>query len=280
VSENELGMFLRQRREALTPAEAGLPGGSRRRTSGLRRAEVAMLAGVSVEYLTRLEQGRDRRPSAPILSAIAETLQLSISERTRLYYLAKGADTGFNCKGQIPPGHTVRPAVQAILDRLDPAPAILLNRLTDILACTDGYQRLAAPAGLLHGNPPNLARYVFTDPRARSVFPDWDHVADEQVATLKRGPFRADRHVAAIADELTVSAGAEFEPRVATIPGLPKHNGVLRLTHPEAGELRLSYETLDLIDDDQRLIVYVPADSATSAALDRLTIPRPRLVSG
>src|SRR5487761_481343 len=113
MSANELGMLLRLRREAITPAEAGLPAGPRRRTTGLRRVEVAMLAGVSVEYLTRLEQGRDRRPSAQVLSALAEALQLTLSERTRLYHLAKAADTSFNCKGHTPPRDTVRPTVQA-----------------------------------------------------------------------------------------------------------------------------------------------------------------------
>jgi transcriptional regulator with XRE-family HTH domain len=182
VSDNELGMFLRRRREALAPATAGLPAGPRRRTSGLRRAEVAMLAGVSVEYLIRLEQGRDRRPSIQVLSALADALQLGLSERTRLYYLAKSADTGFNCKGPTPPGREVRPTMRALLGQLEPAPAMLVNRVSDILACTDGYRRLAEPIGLLDGTPPNLARYVFTDPRARSAYSHWDHIADEHCA--------------------------------------------------------------------------------------------------
>lgn len=273
-------MLLRQRREALIPAEAGLPAGPRRRTSGLRRAEVAMLAGVSVEYLTRLEQGRDRHPSAQVLSALADTLQLTVGERTRLYHLAKAAAApGFNCKGRTPPGRAIRPAVQALLDQLEPAPAVLINRLSDILACTAGYQRLAVPVGALEGTPPNLARFVFTDPRARSAYPDWDHIADETVAALKRGPFRADRHIAALADELTISAGDDFARRAATVPGLPKPNGIIRLAHPQAGELRLSYETFELPDDDQRLIVHLPADPATSAGLDRLNSHPPRALA-
>jgi transcriptional regulator with XRE-family HTH domain len=283
MSANELGMLLRLRREAITPAEAGLPAGPRRRTSGLRRAEVAMLAGVSVEYLTRLEQGRDRRPSIQVLSALAEALQLTVSERTRLYHLAKAADPGFNCMGNTPPGNTVRPTAQALLDRLEPTPAVLLNRLSDALAYTAGYQLLMAPIGLLDGTPPNLARFVFTDPRARSAYPDWEHVADEQVAALKRGPFRADRHIAMLAEELAITAGEDFARRASAIPGLPKPSGILRLAHPQAGELHLSYETLELPDDDQQLVVHLPADAAASAALDRLNSHRPRalgLVSG
>lgn len=272
MSDNELGMFLRLRREAVTPAEVGLPTGPRRRTPGLRRAELATLAGVSVEYVTRLEQGRDRRPSAQVISALADALRLTTAERVHLHRLTKGAEPGFSCRGDVGPARTVRPTVRALLDRLEPAPAVLLNRLGDILAHTAGYERLAGPIGLLDGSEPNLARFVFTDPRARTAYPDWAHVADEQVAALKQGPFRADPHVAHLADELTVITGDAFSERVATLPGLPRSSGVTRLRHPEVGELRLAYETLELpADDDQRLIVHLPADDATSAALDRLT---------
>jgi transcriptional regulator with XRE-family HTH domain len=277
VSDNELGTFLRTRREELTPAEAGLPAGPRRRTPGLRRAEVAMLAGVSVEYLTRLEQGRDRHPSAPVLSALAGTLRLTTSERVHLYRLAKGADTGFTCRADATPGRVVRPTVRRMLGLLEPAASVLLNGVTDLLDWTTGYEQLMGPTGLLRGTPPNLARYVFTDPRARAAYPDWDRVADEQVAALKRGPFRADRHVAALADELAVTAGEEFTSRAGTVPGLPAASGVTRLAHPSAGELRLAFETLDLAaDDDLRLVVYLPADDATSAALGRLVRSGPR----
>ncbi|MDT0342470.1 helix-turn-helix domain-containing protein [Streptomyces litchfieldiae] len=272
--DNELGLFLRSRRESVTPAEVGLPAGTRRRTPGLRRSELATLAGVSVEYVTRLEQGRDRHPSAGVLSTLADVLRLTLNERVHVYRLAKAAD-GFSCMGSSapPPERTVRPSVRSILARLEPAPAVVLNRLSEVLAHTDGYTRLAAPLGLLDGEPPSLARFVFTDERAREVYPDWDHVANEQVAALKDGPFRRDQHVAALADELSLTAGAEFTGRVASVPGLPRPNGVTRLRHPEAGELRLAYETLDLTSDDQRIVVQLPADDATAAALDRLTMP-------
>ena len=270
--DNELGMFLRNRREAVTPAEVGLPAGGRRRTPGLRRAELATLAGVSVEYLTRLEQGRDRRPSAPVLSALADVLRLSLSERVHLYRLTKAVE-GFSCTGGAPPPpvRAVRPTVAALLAHLEPAPAVLVNRLSEVIAHTEGYARLMGPLGLLDGAPPNLARFVFTDDRARTVFPDWEHVADQQVAALKQGPFRGDAHMAALADELTVAAGAAFAGRVATVPGLPRPSGVTRFVHPEAGELRLAYETLDLAADDQRVLVHLPADDATAAAVDRLS---------
>ncbi|GAB7106980.1 helix-turn-helix transcriptional regulator [Streptomyces phaeofaciens JCM 4814] len=276
MSDNELGLFLRLRREAVTPAEVGLPTGPRRRTPGLRRAELATLAGVSVEYVTRLEQGRDRRPSAQVLAALADALLLSPGERVHLHRLVKGADPGFSCRGGAGPNRSVRPTVRALLEGLEPAPAVLVNRLSEILACTDGYRRLAEPLGLLDGARPSLARFVFTDPRARSVYPDWNTVADEQVAALKQGPGQADVHVGALMDELTVSSGEPFAGRLRTLPGLPRANGVVRMVHPEAGEMRLAYETLDLpTDDDQQLVVHLPADDASAAVLDRLTGRRP-----
>ncbi|MEU0391441.1 helix-turn-helix transcriptional regulator [Streptomyces sp. NPDC006208] len=284
MSDNELGLFLRTRREAVTPADVGLPTGPRRRTPGLRRSELATLAGVSVEYVTRLEQGRDRRPSAPVLAALADALRLTPGERVHLHRITKAAEGGFSCMGAAIPSRTVRPTVRALIDSLEPAPSVLLNRLGEILAWTEGYERLARPIGLLDGTPPNLARFVFLDERAKAACPDWDQVADEQVAALKQGPFRADQQVALLADELTLMAGAAFADRAEALPGLPKANGITRLVHPQAGELRLAYETLELpADDDQRLVVHLPADDLTAAALDRLQGRRPgalRAVSG
>ncbi|MFF3286525.1 helix-turn-helix domain-containing protein [Streptomyces sp. NPDC003023] len=276
MSDNELGLFLRTRREAVSPADVGLPAGPRRRTPGLRRSELATLAGVSVEYVTRLEQGRDRRPSASVLSALADALRLTPGERIHMHRLTKAGDGQFNCMGAAAPMRDVRPTVLALLDRLEPTPAVLVNRVGELLAWTQGYERLARPLGLLDGTPPNLARFVLTDERARAVYPDWERVADEQVVSLKQGPFRSDPHIAALADELTVTAGAAFTDRVETLPGLPRPSGVTRVSHPQAGELRLDYETLDLpADDDQRLLIHLPADASTSAALDALAGRRP-----
>ncbi|MEU8662253.1 helix-turn-helix transcriptional regulator [Actinoplanes philippinensis] len=282
VDDNELGLFLRTRREAITPDEVGLPAGPRRRAPGLRRSEVAALARVSVEYLTRLEQGRDRRPSPQVLAALAGALKLSAGERAHLLRLTKVSDPAYNCLGgDTLPARTVRPTVRSLLDRLDPTPAALLNRLSDILAHTAGYERLMGPIGLLDGVQPNVARFVLTDERARVAYPDWEHVADEEVAALKQGPFRADPHIAAFADDLTVTAGEVFTRRVETVPGLPGASGVLRLVHPLAGHLRLDYEVMDLAaDDDQRLVVLLPADLETTAALDRLAAPPVHLLAG
>jgi transcriptional regulator with XRE-family HTH domain len=287
VSDNELGMFLRARREAISPAEVGLPEGPRRRTPGLRRSELATLAGVSVEYLTRIEQGRDRHPSAQILGALADALRLSAGERQLLVRTAKasGAMNGVGpCPAAEPPAQSVRPTVRALLNGLEPAPAVLLNRLSDVRASTTGYERLAGAIGLLDAHPPNLVRFLFSDARARAAYPEWDRVADDHVASLKLASSRDDPHVQALAEELTVTAGAAFTDRMDAPPALPRRTGIERLVHPDVGELRLAYETLELPDaDGQRLVVYLPADDATSEALDHLTGRHPgalRAVSG
>lgn len=272
MSDNELGLFLRNRREELSPAQVGLPAGARRRTPGLRRSELATLAGVSVEYITRLEQGRDRHPSSAVLTALAEALTMTPTERVHLHRLAKGQSPGFTCQGSMQPAREVRPAVRAILAQLEPAPAAIINRATEIVACTEGYRRLMGPVGLFDdGERANFARYLFTDPRARATHPDWSHAADKVVATLKLGPFRSDPVVGSLVDELTLTAGPEFSDRVATISGVPETSRIDRLEHPDAGPLRLAYESLELsAEDDQRLIIQLPADDATAVALDRL----------
>ncbi len=190
----------------------------------------------------------DRHPSAEILCALADALRLSVPERVHLRMLAKVAD-GPACRGMAvaPPNRTVRPTVRALLDRLEPAPAYVVNRLGDVLAGTAGYQGLAGPLGLLEGERPNLP-----------------------VAARQSDPYLAD-----LVDELTVAAGAAFTDRLRSA-GPARRAGVERVAHPGVGELRLAYEMLELPDsDDQRLVVLLPADDATSAALDSLTGRRP-----
>jgi transcriptional regulator with XRE-family HTH domain len=275
VSQNGLSSFLRAKREAVTPADVGLPAGPRRRTPGLRRSELAMLAGISVEYLTRIEQGRDHNPSAQILGALADALLLTPDERTHLLFAAKAAagDTFAPCLGNRPPSREVRPTVRAVLDRLEPAPALLCNHATDILAHTTTYELLARPLGILDGENPNLVRYLFADPRAKHAFPDWDQIADQQLAVLRSTFSPTSGHLQSLIDELTVLAGTEFARRIEAVPGPERPTGAQRLDHPEVGELRLLFETLHL--DGQRIIVYIPADDAARAALDLLIGVRP-----
>jgi transcriptional regulator with XRE-family HTH domain len=261
-----LGDFLRARRDATSPEAVGLPAGPRRRAPGLRRSEVAALAGISVEYLVRIEQGRDRNPSPPVVNALADTLGLDAAERDHLRHLTKV--TGGTCVGaRARPGLVVRPTVQRLLDGFEPGVAVISNRLGDLLAYTRGFQVLARPAGLLDANRPNLTRFVFTDPRARDVFPDWDQLADEQVFTLSCSP--ADDDSTALRDELSGRAGAEFTRRLNR--HLLPTRSMLRLDLPTVGSTRWNRETLELSPADaQQLTVLLPADHATDEALTRL----------
>jgi transcriptional regulator with XRE-family HTH domain len=270
VTDNALGAFLRTRREAISPSTVGLPTGSRRRTPGLRREELATLAGISVEYLTRLERGRDRRPSAQVVGALADALGLSPDERVHVYRMVK-VGSGEVCAQAHPPPRTVRPTVLALLDRLEPTPALVVDPQCDVLACTAGFRRLAAPIGLLDAGEPNLVRFVFTDARARTAFPDWERVADERVAALRAAADLGDRAATVLAEELSIMVGAEFGRRYTAAAVLPAWTGVEVWEHPAVGALRLAYESLPLPGpEEQRLVAYLPADTTTSDALDRL----------
>jgi transcriptional regulator with XRE-family HTH domain len=261
-----LGDFLRARRDATRPETLGLPAGTRRRAPGLRRSELASLAGISVEYLVRIEQGRDRNPSASIVNALAGALRLDVSEREHLRYLAKIA--GGACAGPLTqPRREVRHAVLELLDQLEPGIALVTNRLGDVLAYTTGFDLIARPTGLLDAENPNLTRFVFTDKRSREIFPDWDRVADEQAFDLWLGP-SAERS-AQFQAELAPIAGDDFTRRLSrhTLP--PR--GRLRWKHPVTGELRLDREVMEFpAADAQQLVVFLPADDVTAEALDRM----------
>jgi transcriptional regulator with XRE-family HTH domain len=244
-----LGDFVRAKRDGTRPESLGLPALERRRAPGLRRAELATRAGISVEYLTRIEQGRDRNPSPSIVTALADALALDATERNHLHYLAK--ITGGACsthRQPAPPRREVRPTVRQTLRQLEPGIALVTNRMGDVLAHTEGFALLMRASGLLSGPDPNLTRYVFTDPQARTFFADWDRVADEQVFDLWVGPsvessewFRA---------ELAPVAGPEFTARLDR--HVPPPSMPLRIRHPEVGELRWNRERLTLPSTDQQ----------------------------
>ncbi|MBB2922310.1 helix-turn-helix transcriptional regulator [Cellulomonas cellasea] len=268
--DGELGAFLRSRREALAPADAGLPDGPRRRTPGLRRSELATLAQVSVEYLTRLEQGRDTRPSAQVLGALADALRLTAADRAHLQELVAQTHGPQLCPGGRPPSaRTVRPTVQSLLDTLA-TPAYVLDRRADMLAWNDAFDRLARPLGMLDGERPNLLWYALADERARDVYPDWDDVVDQGVADLHEHR-RGDQSTDVLAERLARTVGEPFAARWRRRPLAGVRSGVRAVQHPRVGLLRLAFETLTLPDaDHQRLVVHLPADAVTAAGLDRL----------
>ncbi|TDD72147.1 XRE family transcriptional regulator [Actinomadura darangshiensis] len=262
-----LGNFIRAKRDSIQPESLGLPERGHRRSPGLRRLDLATRGGISVEYLTRIEQGRDRNPSTAVINALADALSLSPSERTHLRYLAK--ITGDRCSADFrpaPPPRRVRPSVLTTLRLLEPGIAIVTNRLGDVLAHTGGYESVTSGTGLLDTDLPNLTRYVFTDPRARTFFTDWDDIADEQAFDLWLAP--SLENLEWLTAELTPMAGPDLTRRLNrhVVP----RRGVLRLYHPAGHELRLLRETLELPADAQQLVVFLPADEQTAEAIDQL----------
>jgi transcriptional regulator with XRE-family HTH domain len=262
-----LGDFLRARRDAISPEAVGLPAGDRRRAAGLRRSEVAALAGISVEYLVRIEQGRDRNPSPAVINALADALQLDAAEREHLRHAAKCSSGTCGTAAAPSPRPDVRPAVRSLLAQLEPGISYVTNRLGDVLAHTSGFDLLARPAGLLDSPSPNLTRFVFTDERARHVFPDWDQVADERAFHLSLGA-PSPRSEQLIAD-LTALAGPEFTDRVRS--GRLPRAGPQAWCHPAVGGLLFDRELLEFpAADAQQLVVLLPANDPTSAALGKL----------
>ncbi|MET7478925.1 helix-turn-helix transcriptional regulator [Streptomyces sp. NPDC005648] len=262
-----LGDFVRARRDSIQPAELGLPERGRRRSPGLRRSDLAARAGISVEYLTRIEQGRDRNPSVAVVNALADGLSLDSAERGHLRYLAK--ITGGECVNHTrpaAPAREVRESVRRTLRLLEPGVALVTNRLGDVLAHTDAFAAVTSGSGLLDTDHPNLTRYVFTDPRARTFFTDWDEVADERAFDLWLGP--SVENAEWFTTGLAPVAGPEFTRRLNrhTVP----QRGILRLRHPSGHELSLVRELLELPEDAQQLIVFLPAEETTAAAVEEL----------
>lgn len=270
-----LGDFLRAKRDATRPEDLGLPGHSPRRAPGLRRFEVATRAQISVEYLTRIEQGRDRNPTSPVINAIADALSLDPGERRHLAYLAKitGGACASHTKPEAPP-REVRPSVRQTLALLEPAVAMLTNHLGDILAHTSRFGLVMEPTGLLDADEPNLTRYVFTDPRSRDVLPDWGQVADEQAFNLWLGPslaafewFKAD---------LAPLAGPEFTTRLGQ--HLPPDGGPIRIRLHGEPDLRFDRQTLEIPEPDaQQVVIFLPADQHTTQTIDQLRNQRTTL---
>ncbi|MEU1021389.1 helix-turn-helix transcriptional regulator [Streptomyces sp. NPDC005900] len=264
----ELSEFLRTRRARLQPQDVGLPSfGRHRRVPGLRREELAQLAGVSVAYYTRLEQGNGRNVSGEVLDAIARALRLSDAEHAHLTRLAKPKAAK---KKRATRQQYLRPALSRLLDSLDGVPAYVVGRRTDIL----GWNTLAAALfgdwGELAPKDRNWARICFLDVRSRELFVDWEHKASDIVSFLRMdaGCYPDDPQLSALVGELSVKS-EEFRNLWATHDVREKGHGVKRLRHALVGELTLAYETLRLPDDcDQSLVMYhAEPDSASAQGL-------------
>ncbi|MEU9151930.1 helix-turn-helix transcriptional regulator [Streptomyces sp. NPDC048417] len=272
----EVREFLRTRRARITPERAGLPVyGGNRRVAGLRREEVALLAGMSVDYYVRLERGNLSGASDSVLEALAHALQLDEAERTHLYDLARAATPS----GRRPTvtSSRVRPTILRLLDSMTDVPAFVRNARFDVLAANALGRALYAPVFdsplFAQRGPVNSARFLFLDPAARDYWAEWDKGADDSVAYLRTESGRAphDKALTDLIGELTTKSD-DFARRWARHDVKFHRSGVKRLHHPLVGDLALPYEAMDLPSDPGlRLNFYTPEpDSREQEALGLL----------
>ncbi len=248
---NEIRDFLSSRRARLTPDEVGMPsfGGGVRRVPGLRRHEVAMLAGVSVDYYTRLERGSLKGVSDSVLEGLAGALQLDEDERVHLFDLARLANAGVKVMHRNVPTR-VRPGVQRLLDAITGAPAWVRNERGDVVATNELGRALYAPMFAGPGRPVNTARFTFLDPVARDFFPDWAATAREAVAVLRAAAVAnpCEPGLVTLVGELSTRS-EEFRGWWAAHDVRVHRRGGKRITHPIVGELQLDFEALELVAD-------------------------------
>ncbi|OEI67540.1 XRE family transcriptional regulator [Curtobacterium sp. ER1/6] len=248
---NEIRDFLSSRRARLTPDEVGMPsfGGGVRRVPGLRRHEVAMLAGVSVDYYTRLERGSLKGVSDSVLEGLAGALQLDEDERVHLFDLARLANAGVKVMHRNVPTR-VRPGVQRLLDAITGAPAWVRNERGDVVATNELGRALYAPMFAGPGRPVNTARFTFLDPAARGFFPDWAATAREAVAVLRAAAVAnpCEPGLVTLVGELSTRS-EEFRSWWAAHDVRVHRRGGKRIAHPIVGELQLDFEALELVAD-------------------------------
>ncbi|MCX5388287.1 helix-turn-helix domain-containing protein [Streptomyces sp. NBC_00083] len=265
----ELAVFLRARRERLDPGALGLPARrGTRRTPGLRREEVAELAGVSVDYVVRLEQGRGLRPSADVLEALARALRLPPVERAYLFGLAQRRPRTPDA-----PATTAAPPLAQLVRDLSPRPAMLLNHRYDILAWNDEMAALFLDFGALPPARRNVVWLCLAHPEVRARYADRERVLRDGVAHLRAAwaAHPEDRVLTGLIAELRAGE-AEFARVWAERDIAVGGRGHKVMHHPEAGTLTLAAEVLaPLHDPDQRLLLFSAADEESRAALDRLS---------
>ncbi|CCK24975.1 XRE family transcriptional regulator [Streptomyces davaonensis JCM 4913] len=268
----EISGFLRSRRAKVSPERAGLPSDGRvRRVPGLRRDEVARLAGVSTEYYTRLEQGRARNPSTEVVDAVARVLRLDETEREHLTdLLASGARPARRAPAR---AQRVRPGLHLMLETLNHVPAFVLGRRTDVLASNQLARAVLTDFDALPATHRNLARYYLLDPVARERVGDWERIAAETVAILRfeAGRYPNDRQLADLVGELTLKC-PEFTTWWNDHKVLRRTHGAKHYHHPLVADLHFSYESFQAPGDaEQTLCVYnVEPGSETAQALQVL----------
>ncbi|MFJ8429837.1 helix-turn-helix transcriptional regulator [Kitasatospora sp. NPDC094019] len=274
------GEFLQARRALVTPESAGLRGGGRRRVPGLRREELAQLAGISVEYYQRLEQGRARHPSDEVLDALAEALRLDRVEREHLHLLARPGQR--RARAAAPKSAatsaatgpvTVRPELVRMLAQVR-VPAMVLSDRLDVLALNPVAKRLFVHGAAAAPGSWNLAVFLFLDPVAREFYVEWDRLAADTVGQLRAtaGRHPEDRRLAGLIDRLRAESDT-FHRLWSRADVEVRTHGTKSFRHPAVGTLTFTYETLDLSGPErQRLVTLTPVpDGPTEAALHLLT---------
>ena len=272
LRRRELGAFLRSRRERLSPADVGLPNGGRRRTPGLRREEVASLAGVGMTWYTWLEQGRDINASEQVLDAIARTLLLDPHERTHLFTLA-----GLAAPGPVADLKCLSPEVRAVLEQLNPYPAFVTNARFDLLACNHGYLALVGDVEALPIEERNSVWVVFTKQTTARCFVDRDQAKPRMVAQLRAG---MAEHIADPAFKCLVrrlqQASTEFRELWARHDVAEPENARKRILHRDLGLLQFNYLNTWLAPRaGLRLVTYIPADDPTREAVTEFDATTP-----
>jgi len=258
---NEIRDFLVSRRARITPDQAGLPvyGGDNRRVKGLRREEVALLAGISAEYYVRIERGNVGGASEDVLEGIARALQLDEGDRMHLFDLARTVNP--------PPARRsarrsaqehVRPVIQRLLDSFVGVPAFVNNARTDVLAANQLGEAFYGPHYDDSAGPVNGARFVFLNPKSKEFFLDWNRIADDSVGILRaeagRDPY--DKRLSNLIGELSTQS-EDFRVRWAAHQVNLHRTGTKRFHHPVVGELTLDFEMLDLPGDPgQKMLLY------------------------
>jgi transcriptional regulator with XRE-family HTH domain len=255
----ELGRFLRARRGGIRPGDVGLPAGTgTRRTPGLRREELATLAGVSIDYYTRLERGKETRPSPAVLDALASALRLNDEERDFLRELAAQAARRAP-EPRRAPSRTVRPSVKLLLDTVRPNPAYVVGRTNDLLAANPGGLRLLPGLAEWPASQRNTIRYTFLHPAALDLWPDWEQKAKGCVAQLRSiaGSDPDAPDLAALLGELIVKS-PDFNRLWERYEVRSIGDGEKTFRHPTVGLMTLTHEVLNINrTEGQRMVVYM-----------------------
>lgn len=271
----EIRDYLRTRRAKISPEQANLVTyGGHRRVPGLRREEVAMIAGVSVDYYSRLERGNLNGVSDEVLSAIARALQLDDAETMHLFDLARAARATMGVRSRLRAPQQVRPSVQRLLDAWTAVPAWIRNDRTDFLAANQLGRALYSEvfATAESGRPANNARFVFLDPRSRDFYVDWEQGTNDLVAILRSTAGRNpdDRGLMELIGELSTRSEI-FRTKWANHDVRFHRTGVKRLRHPVVGDLELAYEAMEL-PADPGLTMFAYTAEPGSASEERLKL--------